>query len=141
MSSIQTLLTRAFIATHLALYRATGGRIGGTMGAMRVLLLTTTGRKSGKLRTVPLVYFADGERLVIIGSKGGNPRDPLWWENLKAKPEASVQVGATTRRMRARLASAEERARLWPRIKQENAAYARYETLTPRPIPVVLLEA
>jgi len=140
MGPIQRLMTRAFIGAHLALYRATGGRIGGTMGAMRVLLLTTTGRKSGKARTVPLVYFEDGARLVIIGSKGGDPRDPLWWENLKATPQASVQVGATTRRMRARLASAEERARLWPRITQENPAYARYEKLTPRPIPVVLLE-
>jgi deazaflavin-dependent oxidoreductase (nitroreductase family) len=140
MSSIQTFMVRAFIASHLALYRATGGRIGGTMGAMRVLLLTTTGRKSGKPRTVPLVYFEDGEWLVIIGSKGGDPRDPLWWENLKAKSEASVQVGATTRRMRARLATPEERARLWPRIKAENSAYAGYELKTRREIPVVVLE-
>jgi deazaflavin-dependent oxidoreductase (nitroreductase family) len=141
MSALSRLTARAFIGTHLAVFRATGGRIGGTLGSLRVLLLTTTGRKSGQPRTVPLVYFEDGERLVIIGSKGGDPRDPLWWENLKAKPEAHVQIGANTRRVRARLASAEERARLWPRIKQENAAYARYETLTPRPIPVVLLEA
>jgi F420H(2)-dependent quinone reductase len=141
MSTLSRLVTRAFIGAHLALYRATGGRIGGSMGALRVLLLTTTGRKSGQPRTVPLVYFEDGERLVIIGSKGGDPRDPLWWSNLKQTPQATVQIGAESRPVRARLASAEERARLWPRIKQENPAYARYETLTTRPIPVVLLEA
>lgn len=140
MSPIQRLLARAFIASHLGLYRATGGRIGGSMGSLRVLLLTTRGRKSGLPRTVPLVYFEDGERLVIVGSKGGEPRDPLWWENLKSAPEATVQIGSETRRVRARLASSDERARLWPRIKQENAAYASYERKTSREIPVVLLE-
>ena len=140
MSPMQKLLTRAFIGLHLALYRATGGRIGGTMGAMRILLLTTRGRKSGQPRTAPLVYFEDGERLVVIGSKGGDPRDPLWWQNLKQTPQATVQIGARKQLVRARLASAGERALLWPRIKQENPAYARYEKLTSREIPVVLLE-
>jgi deazaflavin-dependent oxidoreductase (nitroreductase family) len=140
MSPMQRLLTRAFIGAHLALYRLTGGRIGGQLGGMRVLLLTTRGRKSGQPRTAPLVYFEDGERLVIIGSNGGAPGDPLWWRNLQAAPEADVQVGTETRRMRARLASADERARLWPRVKQENPAYAGYEKKTSRVIPVVLLE-
>ena len=140
MSPMQKLLTRAFIGAHLALYRATGGRIGGTMGAMRILLLTTRGRKSGQPRTAPLVYFEDGERLVVIGSKGGAPSDPLWWQNLKQTPQATVQIGARKQPVRARLASAAERALLWPRIKQENPAYARYEKLTSREIPVVLLE-
>jgi deazaflavin-dependent oxidoreductase (nitroreductase family) len=138
---VQRLLTRAFIATHLALYRATGGRIGGRLGALRVLLLTTTGRKSGRARTAPLVYFEDGDRVVLIGSNGGGPRDPLWWENLKRAPRATVQIGATTRPMRARLASPEERARLWPRVTAENPAYAGYERKTRREIPVVVLES
>jgi len=141
MSSMQRLLTRAFIGAHLALYRATAGRIGGQLGGMRVLLLTTQGRKSGQPRTAPLVYFEDGDRLVVIGSKGGDPRDPLWWENLKQTPQASVQIGADIRRVRARLASPEERARLWPKIKGENPAYAGYEKKTRREIPVVLLDA
>lgn len=141
MDALSRITIRAFIGAHLALYRVTGGRIGGTLGALRVLLLTTTGRKSGQLRTVPLVYFEDGERLVIIGSKGGASRDPLWWENLKANPEARVQVGADTRRVRARLATPEERARLWPRVKAENSAYAAYEQKTRREIPVVVLES
>ena len=109
------------------------------MGSVRVLLLTTTGRRSGQPRTVPLVYFEDGDRLVVIGSKGGDPRDPLWWENLKATPVAKIQIGSETRRVRARLASPDERERLWPRIKQENAFYAGYERKTSREIPVVLL--
>jgi deazaflavin-dependent oxidoreductase (nitroreductase family) len=140
MGPIQKLVTRALVGTHLALFRATGGRVGGRLGALRVLLLTTTGRKSGRPRTVPLVYFEDGERLVVIGSRGGDPRDPLWWENLRATPRASVQVGAETREVRARIASAEERARLWPRVKRENPAYAQYEKRTTREIPVILLE-
>ncbi len=141
MPSIQRLLTRAFIGAHLALYRASAGRIGAELGGLRVLLLTTQGRRSGVPRTAPLVYFEDGDRLVVIGSKGGDPHDPLWWENLKKTPDASVQIGAEIRRVRARLASPEERARLWPRIRGENPAYAGYEKRTSREIPVVLLEA
>jgi len=140
MSPLQRLLTRAFIGTHLALYRATSGRIGGRLGGMRVLLLTTRGRKSGEPRTAPLVYFEDGERLVVIGSNGGAPGDPLWWRNLAVTPEARVQIGREARRVRARLASPDERARLWPRVKRENPAYAGYERKTRREIPVVLLE-
>lgn len=140
MGPIQRAAFRAFMGAHTALYRLTGGRIGGKMGGLRILLLTTTGRRSGQPRTVPLVFFEDGERLVVIGSKGGTPTDPLWWENLKKSPEAEVQVGGERRRMRARLASAEERARLWPRVKRENPTYAEYEKRTTREIPVVLLQ-
>ncbi|HTO70582.1 MAG TPA: nitroreductase family deazaflavin-dependent oxidoreductase [Myxococcota bacterium] len=139
MSSLQRLAMRAFIAAHGALYAWTDGRIGGRMGALRILLLTTTGRRTGKPRTVPLVFFEDGERLVVIASKGGAPADPAWWVNLQKQPEALVQIGGEKRRMRARLASNEERARLWPRIKHENPAYAEYEKRTSREIPVVLL--
>ena len=139
MGPIQRAALRTFMAGHTGVYRLTSGRIGGRMGALRILLLTTTGRKSGQPRTVPLVFFEDGERLVVIASKGGDPKDPLWWENLKHDPSAEVQVGAERRRMRARLASVEERARLWPRVKRENPAYAGYEKKTTREIPVVLL--
>ncbi|HXX48491.1 MAG TPA: nitroreductase family deazaflavin-dependent oxidoreductase [Myxococcota bacterium] len=139
MRWIQQLAMRAFIAAHGALYALSDGRIGGRMGNLRILLLTTTGRRSGRARTVPLVFFEDGERLVVIASKGGAPRDPLWWENLQKHPEAVVQIGGEKRAMRARLASPEERARLWPRIKRENPAYAEYEKRTAREIPVVLL--
>ena len=139
MGPIQRAALRAFMAGHTALYRLTGGRVGGKMGALRILLLTTTGRKTGQPRTVPLVFFEDGERLVVIASKGGDPRDPHWWENLKHNSSAHVQIGAEQRPTRARLASPEERARLWPRVKRENPAYAEYEKRTTREIPVVLL--
>jgi deazaflavin-dependent oxidoreductase (nitroreductase family) len=141
MGPIQRAALRAFMAGHTGVYRLTGGRIGGKMGGLRILLLTSTGRKSGQPRTVPLVFFEDGERLVVIASKGGDPKDPLWWENLKRDPSAEVQVGAERRRMRARLASVEERARLWPRVKRENPAYAAYEKRTSREIPVVILSS
>jgi len=139
MPWVQQLAMRAFIAGHTALYRLTSGRIGGKVVGLPVLLLTTTGRKSGLRRTVPLVFFEDGERLVVIASKGGDPRDPIWWLNLQKNPEAEVQVGAEHRRMRARLASPDARARLWPRAKHENPRYAEYEKRTAREIPVVLL--
>jgi deazaflavin-dependent oxidoreductase (nitroreductase family) len=139
MGLLRRLLVRAFVGGHTALYRLTRGRVGGRMGAQRILLLTTTGRRSGAARTVPLVFFEDGERLVLIASNGGAPHDPQWWQNLKQHPEASVQIGAETRSVRARLASTEERTRLWPRVKRENPAYAEYEKRTSRPIPVVLL--
>lgn len=140
MSPVQRFLARAFVTTHRLLYRATRGSVGGRLGSLRILLLTTRGRKSGRERTAPLVYFEDGERLVLIASNGGQPQDPLWWRNLQARPEARVQIGGELRPMRARLAHPDERARLWPRVKQENPAYADYEKRTSREIPVVLLE-
>lgn len=140
MNPLARPLARAFIAAHLALYRATRGRIGGRLGRLRILLLTTRGRKSGQPRTAPLVYFEDDARLVIVASNGGSPRDPFWWQNLRETPEASVQIDADVRNVRARLASDAERARLWPRILRENPAYAGYEKQTRRVIPLVLLE-
>jgi len=139
MNPLQRALLFGFIRVHTALFRLTNGRIGGRMGTQRILLLTTTGRASGRRRTVPLTYFEDGERLVIIASAGGAPRDPAWWRNLQLRPEAHVQVGRERRAVRARIASPEERARLWPRVKRENPAYAEYEKRTSREIPVVLL--
>ena len=133
-------LTRAAMDLHTAVYRVTRGWIGGRAWNLRMLLLTTRGRRSGRERTAPLVYFEDGERLVLVASNGGQARDPQWWSNLQADPRADVEVGGDRRRMRARLATADERARLWPRVKRENPFYARYEKTTSREIPVVLLE-
>jgi deazaflavin-dependent oxidoreductase (nitroreductase family) len=128
------------MAAHTAVYRATRGWIGGRAWNLRMLLLTTRGRKSGLERTAPLVYFEDGERLVLVASNGGQARDPQWWTNLQTDPHARVEVGGERRRVRARLARPDERARLWPRVKRENPFYARYEKTTSREIPVVLLE-
>jgi deazaflavin-dependent oxidoreductase (nitroreductase family) len=124
---------------HARVFRATGGRIGGRLVGLDVLLLTTTGRRSGLARTTPMPYFRDGERLVIVGSNGGADTDPAWWLNLQSHPDAEVVIGRDRLAVRAALASPEDRARLWPALKRWNPNYARYEKKTPREIPVVLL--
>ena len=104
-----------------------------------MLLLTTTGRKSGLPRTTPMPFHRDGERLVIVGSNGGADVDPLWWKNLEASPIGEVEIGRERLSVRAALASAEERERLWPVLTEWNPNYRRYESKTRREIPVVLL--
>jgi deazaflavin-dependent oxidoreductase (nitroreductase family) len=125
---------------HAALYRATGGRIGHSAGRITNLLLTTTGRRSGQARTVPLAYLADGERFVVVASNGGADRPPAWWTNLRARPEAIVQVGARVVPVVARAATAAEHAVLWPRLTAVNPFFAQYAQITSRRIPVVVLE-
>jgi deazaflavin-dependent oxidoreductase (nitroreductase family) len=124
---------------HRAVYRATGGRIGGNLIGLDMLLLTTTGRKSGLPRTTPMPFFRDGARLVIVGSNGGADGDPLWWKNLQSDPVGEVEIGRDRLKVRAALASDEERAQLWPRLKAWNPNYRRYESKTRRQIPVVVL--
>jgi F420H(2)-dependent quinone reductase len=125
---------------HRSLYRLTGGRVGGKAGEMTVLLLTTTGRKTGTQRTVPLTYFEDGDAYIVVGSKGGAPKHPAWYLNLEAHPEVEVQVGNERRRLRARRASPEEADRLWPTILEHAPLYGKYRAKTRREIPLVLLE-
>jgi deazaflavin-dependent oxidoreductase (nitroreductase family) len=125
---------------HTALYRATRGRVGHSAGAITNLLLTTTGRKSGQPRTVPLAYVEDAGRFVVVASNGGADRPPAWWTNLRARPDATVEVGPRTIPVRAREATAAEHAVLWPRLKQGNPFFAQYEQITARRIPVVILE-
>ena len=104
-----------------------------------MLLLTTTGRKSGKPWTKPLLYLPDGETLVIVASKGGAPAHPQWWLNLKHTPVVQVQVGSELRQMRAEEASPEERARLWPLVTALYGGYATYQKKTARQIPLGIL--
>jgi F420H(2)-dependent quinone reductase len=125
---------------HAALYRATGGRIGHTAGRITTLLLTTTGRRSGQPRTVPLAYLADGARFVVVASNGGSDRAPAWWTNLRAQPAATVQVGARVVPVVARAATPAEHTVLWPRLTAVNPFFAQYTQITSRPIPVVVLE-
>jgi deazaflavin-dependent oxidoreductase (nitroreductase family) len=125
---------------HRALYRLTGGRIGGRIVGLPVLLLTTRGRHSGHPRTVPLTYFEDGDAIVLVASYGGRPENPQWFENLVAEPDVDVTIRGTRRRLRARRASAEERARIWPRIVEGYRGYGAYQAKTSREIPLVLLE-
>jgi deazaflavin-dependent oxidoreductase (nitroreductase family) len=124
---------------HTWLYRLTGGAIGHSAGAIKNLLLTTRGRKSGEERTVPLAYLPDGDRYVIVASNGGADRHPAWWLNLRANPNATVQIGRDTVPVVAHRAEGAEWDRLWPLLKTYNPFYARYELITARKIPVVVL--
>lgn len=122
-------------------YRATDGRIGGRfMRGAPVLLLTTVGRKSGQRRVAPLIYGRDGERLLLVASKGGMDHHPLWYRNLAANPDVEVQIGAETTPMRARTASREEKAALWPAMVKVYRDYDDYQARTARDIPLVILE-
>lgn len=126
---------------HRLLYRASGGRLGQRGPGTRFLLLTTTGRRTGRRRTVPLLYVRDGERWAVVASNAGDPRDPAWWLNLQARPRAEIRVGADRRSVRARRATGEEADRLWPALVASYRHYADYRRRTTREIPVVLLEA
>ncbi|HYY55093.1 MAG TPA: nitroreductase/quinone reductase family protein [Candidatus Dormibacteraeota bacterium] len=129
-----------FWRLHRALYRVSGGRLGGRLGGFRTLLLTTTGRKSGRAVHVVLSYIDDGGDPVVVASNAGDERDPLWYANLKAHPLAEVRIGRETRRVRARTTIGDERERLWREFVARDAAYAEYQRRTARPIPVVVLE-
>jgi deazaflavin-dependent oxidoreductase (nitroreductase family) len=124
---------------HSGVYRATGGKLFGRMGKSPILLLNTVGRKSGKKRTSPLLYVKDGEDFVIIASKGGAPTHPAWFLNLKANPEATVEVGDREVRVRAEEADAEEKARLWQKMVEMYPTYDDYQTKTKREIPLLVL--
>jgi len=125
---------------HAWLYRLTSGAIGHRAGGLRNLLLTTTGRRSGERRTVPLTYMADRNRYVLVASNGGSDRHPAWWLNLQRTPRATIQVGGQALEVVAHRAEGAEHGDLWPRLKAMNPFYAQYEQITAREIPVVVLE-
>jgi deazaflavin-dependent oxidoreductase (nitroreductase family) len=126
---------------HAAIYRATGGLVGGNIpGVPPLLLLDHVGARTGRRRTTPLVYMPDGDRMVVVASKGGHPSDPAWLHNLRAHPDTTVQIGRQTSPVRAREATAEERRGLWPRAVKFNPLWGRYQERTARQIPVVVLE-
>jgi deazaflavin-dependent oxidoreductase (nitroreductase family) len=121
------------------LYRISGGRVPGRMGNAPIMLLTTTGFKSGKQRTNPVLYMINGKDLVTVASAGGADRNPSWFVNLMRNPEAVVTIKRKMRKVRARKASPEERDRLWPLLTEMFPGYAGYAKKTKREIPVVLL--
>ena len=121
---------------HVRFYKAMGGRFAGS----RLLLLTTTGRKSGRARTMPLMRIEDGDNYVVAGSVGGAPSHPGWYYNLMDNPQVTVQVGRTVENRTARIAEGEERDRLWARFIEAESRFADYEKRTDRIIPVVVLE-
>jgi len=124
---------------HRWMYRMTGGLLGRTSPVGTMLLLTTTGRRSGHARTVPLLYMEDGGRFVVVGSNGGRPEPPAWLLNLRANPDASIQVGSRHHRVRAEILDGAARGALWDRLTQYYAGWAHYQTLTDRAIPAVVL--
>jgi deazaflavin-dependent oxidoreductase (nitroreductase family) len=125
---------------HRYWYRLSDGRLGAKFQGWDVLLLTTTGRKSGARRSVILNYFPHGSAFVVIASNVGADHDPLWWQNLKAHPDAEVRIGRKRAAVRAREAQDTERQLLWAKIVERDPSYAEYERRTKRRIPVVLLE-
>ncbi len=136
-----------WIAEHISLYRTDPEKarlwdstpLGGP-GVLPTLLLTTTGRKSGTPRALPLIYGEDGERYVVIASKGGMPSHPLWYRNLEAQPECDLMVGAKALSARARTAVGEERERLWEKMVEIYRPYVDDQKATERVIPVVVLD-
>lgn len=124
---------------NTAVYRASGGRIGGRfLGGAPVCLVTTTGRRSGRRRTVPLLYLRDGDDFVIVASKGGMPEHPLWYRNLLDDPHATIELGRERFDVTCRTATPEERARLWPELVDMYRDYDSYQARTDREIPVVI---
>ncbi len=124
---------------HVAAYRATEGKIGGRMMNSPVLLLLTTGRKSGKERTTPLLYLRDGVNYIMVASNGGTAGDPAWWLNLQRDPEAIVEVGGSRLRVRAEEVKGEQKRRLWRRLVEMYPLYESYQRRTDREIPVISL--
>jgi len=121
-------------------FRANEGKVGGPFEGAPVLLLTSTGAKSGEQRTTPVVYQKDGERMVIFASKAGAPSNPAWYHNLVANPTATVEVGPDTVAVEALVTEGNERERLFSRQKELMPQFAEYEQKTTRQIPVVALQ-
>ncbi len=125
--------------THTFLYRHSGGWVGKRFSGMSVLLLTTTGRKSGTQRTTTLSYLRDGDDYLVVGSKGGSESNPAWYLNLEATPEVEVQVGGEVFAAKASVTDGEDRDRLYEQFKALDDEYIKYESQTERTIPVVRL--
>ena len=131
---------KAMSAANTWIFRKTGGRIGSRfLRGAPVLLLTTVGRKTGQKRTAPVLYLEDGDRVIVVASKGGLPSNPLWYLNLVANPEVEIQMGKEVRPMRAATAAPEEKAALWPKLLSMYKDFADYQSWTDRDIPVVIL--
>ena len=132
-------LLRMMTVTHVAMYRLTGGRLGGRIAGNPVLLLTTKGRKTGKRRTRALVYLPDGDQMVVVGSAGSNVRHPQWWSNLQANPRAEVQVGHASYVVEAEFLAGTVKEQLWARLVAAFPRFGEMQQQTSRELPVVRL--
>lgn len=140
MPNIRWLL-RFITVVHRWLYRVSGGRVGFHLpGGMEMLLLTTTGRRSGEPRTTPLLFVRDGERFAVMASNAGDDRDPAWWLNLRARPLARVQIGRESFAARGRRAEGAEGAALFEKLVAAHEPFRNYRKRTSRQIPIVVLE-
>jgi len=141
---VDRLFWRVFGAgtqAHVLGYRLSHGLVGHRVpGAPPSLLLDHVGARTGKRRTTPLAYLSDGDAHVIVASKGGHPKHPAWFHNLRANPDTTIQVGSRRIPVHARVAEPEERARLWPRVVDMYSGFAAYQRRTDREIPLVILE-
>jgi deazaflavin-dependent oxidoreductase (nitroreductase family) len=142
-----TRVIKVMSRVNTRLYRLTGGRVGKSWrigAAMKkpvpICLVTTTGRKSGRPRTVPLCYMQDGPNIVLVASQGGLPTNPQWYGNIRANPAVEIEIGKRRAAYRARKADRAERAELWPKLVDLYADYASYQSWTDREIPVVICE-
>ena len=135
------IFVRFWTSLHEATYRATNGQVLNRVLGMPVVMLTTTGRRTGEPRTAMLTApIVDADRIVLVASNGGDGRHPAWFVNLGANPAVEVTVDGHTRRMRARVAAPAERSSLWPEVTATNAGYRLYQQHTDREIPLVILE-
>ncbi len=133
------LFMKAWMAFHAWIYHQTGGRLGGSMMGNKVLLLHTTGRKSGKAYTTPLGYFPQEGGYLLAASNGGQPANPAWYLNLMSKPQTTVQIGGKVISVNAENLTGEAREQAWQRVVAAAPSYANYQKRTTRQIPVVLL--
>jgi F420H(2)-dependent quinone reductase len=138
--AVKDALFRVATGLHTSLYRRSGGKLGGQMFKQPMVLLTTTGRRSGEPRVTPLLGIRDGDRVLLVASFGGDDRDPQWFKNLQANPEATIEVEGETIPVRAAVATPAEKQALWPKVLGAYKGYDNYQRRTSRDIPVVILE-
>jgi F420H(2)-dependent quinone reductase len=134
------VVIRIMSTLNVLAFRLSKGRLGGRFrGGAPVLLLTTIGRKSGERRTAPVLYLADGDRFVVVASKGGFSKHPLWYKNLESNPNVEVELGSERQKMTAKRASDAEKRVLWPKLVTMYRDFDDYQARTEREIPVVIL--
>lgn len=139
--NVKDELGKAVNVVHQSLFKATSGRIGGRLMGMEALILTTTGRKSGQRRTNMLTApIVEDRRIVLVASWGGDDRHPMWFLNVREHPDVEITRAGGTRAYRTHVATADERAELWPRVTSAYSGYAGYQTKTEREIPLVICE-
>ena len=139
-SAFQNQIVKMFTGLHVFLYHTSGGKIWGKMGSNPVLLLTTTGRKTGKQRTTPVVFTRKNDEYLIAASAGGSNQNPTWLSNLNTKPEATIEIDGKQIKVKALITSGDERDQLYELFKAMGPGFIEYEKKTTRKIPVVRLQ-